>query len=98
MLNHNKVISERNKSVPLNLIIDEAVALLLIDIHGKVSYVSSYFIENYHYEYNDIVGLAFDIKNDQLILGATGSFSVEQYKCLKKEIFFITKTKNFFYC
>lgn len=94
MLNHNKVISKNNKSIPLDLILDEVVALLLIDIHGKVSYASSYFIENYHYEYNEIVGLAFDIKKNQLILGINSSFSVKRYNCFKKEIFFITKTKQ----
>ncbi|MEQ4627165.1 MULTISPECIES: GGDEF domain-containing protein [Providencia] len=94
MLNYNKITQERNKSIPLNLILDEAVALLLIDIYGKVSYASSYFIENYHYEYNEIVGLAFDIRKKQLILGITDSFSVKRYKCFKKEVFFITKTKQ----
>ncbi|OHT24654.1 hypothetical protein A3Q29_02775 [Providencia stuartii] len=87
MLNYNKITQERNKSIPLNLILDEAVALLLIDIYGKVSYASSYFIENYHYEYNEIVGLAFDIRKKQLILGITDSFSVKRYKCFKKEVF-----------
>ncbi|MER5081730.1 hypothetical protein, partial [Providencia stuartii] len=56
MINKTKELSIKNEKISLDLIIGQTCLFLLIDIYGRVSYVSQRFLETYNYNRADVIG------------------------------------------
>lgn len=67
MINKTKELSIKMKNL-IGLNHWSNLSFLLIDIYGRVSYVSQRFLETYNYNRADVIGYKPSIINNQLIL------------------------------
>lgn len=97
MINKTKELSIKNEKISLDLIIGQTCLFLLIDIYGRVSYVSQRFLETYNYNHADVIGYKPSIINNQLILEKNSLDFISNYSNTEDIIFITKENKKIFF-
>ncbi|EMF7615077.1 sensor domain-containing diguanylate cyclase [Providencia stuartii] len=97
MINKTKELSIKNEKISLDLIIGQTCLFLLIDIYGRVSYVSQRFLETYNYNRADVIGYKPSIINNQLVLEKNSLDYISNYSNTEDIIFITKENKKIFF-